>query len=264
MPQLVYNFLMDVASAGTIYDLGFNNVMSFLSAVEPIPVGLGVGKVIGADYQVQLPHLDQSVLTATIDLVTSNSTVVTVNGVALSPVVFSVDNATTMAAIAAAIAGAANVQSAVVTSAHVITAKADPGFTISLSAVTTGGSGQPTWSQVQSTLEYFYGVSLYIQNKANLLGPQGSNGASPYFVGDVVPTMTRGRVWVFPENTVTSDSSVYWRVAPNGGNLQVGSFRGDSDSSTAILISGPGTGVRWVLGNGSTQGNLAVLEVNLP
>ena len=265
MPQLVYNFLMNVASAGTIYDLGFNNVMSFLSSAEPIPVGLGVAKVIGADYQVQLPHLDQSILTASTDLVASNSTIVTVNGVALSPVVYLTSNAVTMGLIATAIAAQPNIQSATYPgSGDAITVIASPGYSVSLSAVTTLGSGQPTWSQVQSTREYFYGVALYIQNKANLLGPQGSAGASPYYVGDVVPTMTRGRVWVFPENTVNSDSAVYWRVAPTMSNPQVGTFRGDSDSGNAVIISGAGTGVRWILGNANTQGNLAVLEVNLP
>lgn len=265
MPQLVYNFLMTVASAGTIYDLGFNNVMSFLSSVEIIPVGLGVGKVIGQDYQVQLPHLDQSILTASTDLVSANSTIVTVNGVALSPVVYATSNAATMTAIAAAIAAQPNIQSAVYPgSGDSITVVATPSNTVSLSAVTTAGSGQPTWSQVQSTLEYFYGVSLYIQNKANLLGPQGSAGGSPYYVGDVVPTMTRGRVWILPENTVTSDSPVYWRIVPTMSNPQVGGFRADSDSGNAILISGAGTGVRWILGSANTQGNLAVLEVNLP
>lgn len=265
MPQLVYNFLMDVASAGTIYDLGFNNVMSFLSSVEPIPVGLGVAKVIGADYQVQLPHLDTSTLTVSTALITGNSTVVTVNGVALAPIVYATSNAATMAAIAAAIAAQPNIKSSTVDGTNlIITTVANPGFSVSLSAVTTLGASQPTWAQVLSTAEYFYGVALYIQNKANLLGPQGSNGASPYFVGDVVPTMTRGRVWVFPENTVTSDSPVYWRVAPTTPNPQVGSFRSDADSGNAVLISGAGTGVRWILGNGNTQGNLAVLEVNLP
>jgi hypothetical protein len=265
MPQIAYNFLMTVASAGTIYDLGFNNVMSFLTTVDQIFPGLGVGKVIGQDYQVQLPMLDNSALTISTALITGNSTVVTVNGVALAPIVFTGTAAATMALIAAAIAAQPNIQSSTVSgSGLIITTVASPGFSVSVTAVTTLGASQPTWAQVLTSLEYFYGVAIYIQNKQNLLGPMGSNGGAPYFPGDVVPTMTRGRVWVFPENTVSSDSPVYWRVVPTLLNPQVGSFRADADTGNAVLISGPGTGVRWILGSANTQGNLAVLEVNLP
>ena len=256
---------MDVASAGTIYDLGFNNVMSFLTTVDQIYPGLGVGKVIGQDYQVQLPMQDVSNLTVSTALITGNSTIVTVNGVALAPIVYATSAPATMAALAAAIAAQPNIASSTVTGSNlVLTTVAVGGYAVNVSAVTTAGDSQPTWAQVLTTQEYFYGVALYIQNKQNLLGPQGSAGGSPYFPGDVVPTMTRGRVWVFPETTVNSDSPVYWRIAPTMSNPQVGSFRGDSDSGNAVLISGSGTGVRWILGNANTQGNLAVLEVNLP
>ena len=260
MPQLSYNFLMNVGSAGELYDIGFNNVLTPVSAIEQIPIGLGVAKVIGSDYQVRLPHVNISTNVVSTALITGNSTVATVNGIALAPVVYATSNAATLAAIAAAIAAQPNVASAVSDGTSTITVTAAQGFAVTVSLVTTLGASQPTWTTTASTQDVFYGVALYIQNKMNLLGPQGSNGGAPYFVGDPVSTLTRGRVWVNVENTVSSDTPVYWRVNPTMANPQVGGFRSDSDGGNAILL--PSTQVRWILG--ATAGNLAVLDINQP
>jgi hypothetical protein len=259
--QTSYNYLMNVAaSAGQIYDIGFNNVLSPVSAVENIPVGLGTAKVIGADMQVRLPHQDIVAVQASTSLVSGNSTIVTLNGIALSPVVYATSNAATLTAIAALIAAQPFIASAVSNGTDTITITAQQGFPVSATFATTGGAGQPTWTDTYSNDNVFYGVALYIQNKQNLLGPQGSAGASPYYPGDPVPVMTRGRVWVTVENTVTSDSPVYWRYIPTLSNPQVGGFRSDSDGGNALLI--PSTQVRWIIG--ATAGNLAVLDINQP
>lgn len=260
MPQLSYNFLMNVGSAGELYDIGFNNVLTPVSAIEQIPIGLGVAKVIGSDYQVRLPHVNVSTSVVSTALITGNSTVATVNGIALAPVVYATSNTATLAAIAAAIAAQPNIGSAVSNGTDTITVTASQGFAVTVSLVTTLGASQPTWTTTASTQDIFYGVALYIQNKMNLLGPQGSNGGAPYFVGDPVSTLTRGRVWVNVENTVSSDTPVYWRVNPTLANPQVGGFRSDSDGGNAILL--PSTQVRWILG--ATAGNLAVLDINQP
>lgn len=260
MPQLSYNFLMNVGSAGELYDIGFNNVLTPVSAVQDIPVGLGVAKVIGSDYQVRLPHMNVSTSVVSTALITANSTVATVNGVALAPVVYATSNTATLAAIAAAIAAVDGVATAVSNGTDTITVTAEQGDAVLVSLVTTLGSSQPTWTTTASTQDIFYGVALYIQNKQNLLGPQGSNGSAPYYVGDPVSTLTRGRVWVTVENTVTSDSPVYWRVKPSVSFPQVGGFRSDSDGGNAILLTS--SQVRWILG--ATAGNLAVLDINQP
>lgn len=260
MPQLSYNFLMNVGSAGELYDIGFNNVLTPVSAVQDIPVGLGVAKVIGSDYQVRLPHMNVSTSVVSTALIAANSTVATVNGIALTPIVFATNNATTLAAIAAAIAARDGVASAVSNGTDTITVTAEQGDAVTVSLVTTLGASQPTWTTTASTQDIFYGVALYIQNKQNLLGPQGSNGSAPYYVGDPVSTLTRGRVWVTVENTVSSDTPVYWRVKPTVSFPQVGGFRSDSDSGNAILLSS--SQVRWILG--ATAGNLAVLDINQP
>lgn len=260
MPQLSYNFLMNVGSAGELYDIGFNNVLTPVSAIQEIPVGLGVAKVIGSDYEVRLPHMNVATVVASVPLVASNSTIATVNGIALTPVVYATSNAATLTAIAAAIAAQPGIGSSVSNGTDTITVIADQGDAVLVTLATTGGSGQPAWTTTYSTQDIFYGVALYIQNKMNLLGPQGSNGSAPYYVGDPVSTLTRGRVWVNVENTVTSDSPVYWRVKPTVSFPQVGGFRSDSDGGNAILLSS--NQVRWILG--ATAGNLAVLDINQP
>ncbi len=261
MPQLSYNFLMNVGSAGELYDIGFNNVLSPCSAVEEIPVGLGTAKVIGADMQVRLPHQGIAAVTASTSLSASNSTVVTLNGIALTAVVYATSNAATLTAIAALIAAQDGIASATSDGTDTITITADQGRAVTATFVTSGGSAV-TWTTAYTNDNVFYGVALYIQNKMNLLGPQGSNGAAPYYIGDAVPVLTRGRVWVAVEagTSVTSDSPVYWRYIPTVANPQVGGFRGDSDGGTALLLSS--NIIRWI--TSASAGELAVLDINQP
>ena len=261
MPQLSYNFLMNIGVAGELYDIGFNNVLSPVNASsDNIFPGLGTAKIIGQDMQVRLPKQDQAALTQSIALVASNSTVVTLNGIALTPVVYATSNAATMTAIAALIAGQDGIASATYDGASAINIQAEQGFSVTVSAVTTLGSGQPTWTVVYSNDNVFYGVAVFIQNKMNLYGPQGSAGAAPYINGDAVPVLTRGRIYVTVENNVTSDSPVYWRMIPTVSNPQVGGFRSDSDGGNAILLSS--NIVRWI--TSASAGSLAVLEINQP
>lgn len=260
--QTVYNFLMNVASAGQLYDIGFIDVISPVNPYNYIPTGIGVSKVIGADYQVQLPQQNIATVVSSVNLlVTGNSTVVTLNGVALTPVVYATSNAATMTAIATLIAAQPNILSAVSNGTTTITITASPGYPVTATFVTTSGSSQPTWTTTLSNNVDFYGISIYIQNQQNLLGigGNGSAGPSPYVPGMPVSTLRRGRIWVTTETTVTSDSPVYWRVIPTMSNPQVGGFRGDSDSSNAVLISS--SSAAWLLG--ASAGGLAVLDVNL-
>lgn len=261
MPQTAYNFLMTVGIAGELYDCGFNNVLTPVNPIEAqIFPGLGLAKVIGQDLQVRLPHQDIAAVTQSIDLVALNSTVVTLNGVALAPVVFSVDNATTMTAIAALIAAQDNIASATFDGVDTINIQATQGFGLTVSFVTTLGATQPTWTTLYSNDNVFYGVSVFIQNKMNLYGVQGSAGAAPYVPGDAVSTLTRGRIYVTAESNVTSDSPVYWRQVATVANPNLGSFRADSDSGNAILL--PSNQVRWI--TSASAGSLAVLEINQP
>lgn len=260
MPQLSYNFSMIKATAGEIYDIGFDNVLSPV-ATQTIPFGVGVAKVIGQDQAVRLPWQDIVAVAASTSLVTSNSTVVTLNGIALTPVVYASSNAATLTAIAVLIAAQPHIASAVSNGTDTITITASQGFPVTATFVTTLGSGQPTWTSTYSNDNVFYGISVFIQNKMNLYDPAtGSIGGPNYVTGDPVSMMTRGRIWVVPETTVTSDSPVYWRIIPTVSFPVTGTFRGDSDGGNAILVSA--SVARWW--QGGSAGTLAILDINLP
>lgn len=251
---------MTIGVAGELYDIGFNNV---LTPVNPGPdnifPGLGVAKVIGQDLQVRLPYQDLAAVLQSAPLSSSNSTVVTLNGLALTPVVYATSNAATMAAIAALIAAQPNIASATFDGTSTINIVADQGYGVTVSFVTSGGSAV-TWTTNYTNDNVFYGVSIYIQNKMNLYGPQGSAGAAPYIPGDAVSTLTRGRIYVTVNGNVTSDSPVYWQMIPSMANPVRGSFGATSDSGNAILL--PSNQVRWI--TSASAGNLAVLEINQP
>lgn len=261
MPQLSYNFLMNIGSAGELYDIGFNNVLSPVSPIEPLIFpGQGTAKIIGQDMQIRLPHVDIVAVTESTALVSLNSTIVTLNGIALAPIVFTTSNAVTLGLIAAQIAAQPLIASAVSNGTDTITINAVQGFAVTATFATTLGAGQPVWTSVSSNDNVFYGVAVRIQNKMNLGGPTGSTGPAPYIPGDAVPVLTRGRIYVTVENNVTSDSPVYWRIAPTLSFPIVGGFRSDSDSGNAILLNN--NIVRWI--TSATAGNLAVLEINQP
>lgn len=86
--------------------------------------------------------------TATVSaaLISGNSTVATVNGTPLSPVVFTTDNATTLAAIATQIQNAAGISTAVSNGTNQIVVTPDAGLPVTVSLVTTLGASQPTWT----------------------------------------------------------------------------------------------------------------------
>lgn len=261
MAQLSYGFLMDVASEGLLADCGFKNCLS-PRAFADIPIGRGVAKVVGEDYACRLPAQNQSTVVLDADLVTSNSIAVSVNGNALTPIVFAVSHDATMTAIAAAIAAEPNIASAVVSDPNnrTITVTADQGeVAVVDSFVVTLGASQATATITNGTQDSLFGVALRIQNKMNLLDPNsGSNGPAPYYEGEPVSMLTKGRVYVWVDGDVTADDPVYCRFVAGTGDELIGRFRADDDSGKAFLVSD----AVWRVG--ASAGGLAVLEINKP
>lgn len=70
-----------------------------------------------------------------------------------------------------------------------------------------------------------------------------------------VPVMDKGPVYVFPEVAVKPGDSVYVRVASGAGGSNLGTFRNDSDTSTAVQV----TGAKW--GSKAAAGAPAVLII---
>lgn len=126
-------------------------------------------------------------------------------------------------------------------------------FTVTL------GASQATAVITDSTADTLYGVALRIQNKMNILNPNvGSDGAAPYYEGEAVSLLTRGRVYVKVENAVSSDDQVYLRFVSGGAGEEVGQFRSDNAGGNAVLVAD----ARWIFG--ASAGGLAVLEINMP
>lgn len=268
--QNTYPFDMPIGVPGRIADCGFKNTLS-PQCLENIPSALGVLKPFNVDYKIMLPRNDTASSVFSADLITGNTVNATVNGVAITPVVYATSHLATMQAVANAIAAIPSVASAVVGGANnrTITIISNVGTATTVSVFTvTGGASQATVTTTASQSGTFFGVTQTIYNKMNQwipsTGPNlslSSGLPTPYYQGEVAPTLTQGRIYVVPEDVVTSNSPVYLRVAPNGLNTQVGSFRSDADGGNAVLI--PATQAIWREGNG-VVGGIAVLELNIP
>ena len=268
--QSSYPINMPLGIPGRIADCGFKNTLSPM-CLENIPSALGVMKPLTLDYKIMLPRNDTASSVFSADLITGNTVNMTVNGVAITPVVFATSHLLTMQAIANEIAAIPSIASATVGGANnrTITIISDVGTATAVTVATvTGGASQATITTTASQSGVFFGVTQTIYNNMNswipYFGPNlilSSGIPLPYFAGQVAPTLTQGRIYVVPETLITSNSPVYLRVAPNGAFTQNGSFRGDADSATCILI--PATQAIWREGN-PTVGEVAVLEINLP
>jgi len=268
--QNSYPFNMPRGIAGRPADCGFNNKLS-ARCLEDIPSALGVLKPFGLDYAIMLPRNDTGSVALSADLIVANTVNATVNGVAIPPVLFATSHLATMQAVANAIAAIPSIQSVEIGGVNnrVITIISNIGTptTITFFAV-TGGASQATGAITVFQSGTFFGVVQSIYNKTNAYIPDtgpnltlSSGIKSPYYTGSVAPVMTQGRIYVVPENLVTSNSSVYLRVAANAPNNQLGTFTSTSDGANTILI--PATSAIWREGNISI-GDVAVLELNIP
>lgn len=270
--QSNYGFNMPRGLPGRIADCGFKNTLS-PRCLENILPALGVMKPLDLDYAIMLPRDDVGDVTLDADLIEDNVITATINGVVISAVTFvnGDSHLGVMQAIANEIALIPSVSSATVGGANnrTITIISNVGTSTTINSfVVTGGISVPNVTTTLGQSGTFFGVTQEIYNKMNMwVYPSGPNssitsgGQSPYFTGQVAPTLTQGRIYVVPEDIVTSNSPVYLRITASAPNLQIGSFRGDSDGGNAILI--PSTQAIWREGN-LFLGDIAVLELNLP
>jgi hypothetical protein len=68
-----------------------------------------------------------------------------------------------------------------------------------------------------------------------------------------VPVLAAGRIWVRTEDACTERGPVYVRIAASGANTQIGAFRSDADTATAVLVPN----ARW--DRDSSAGGLNIL-----
>lgn len=252
MSQTSYNIEHNEAFAGMKVDSRFDTVESKL-VEAPAGVGLafGLGLMSGIEdavNQVRLPAKVKSVLSADADLITSNSTVVTINGDALDAVVFDTDHDTTMALIAAEIADHEDVYSATVTASRDITIIGKDGIAISASAVTTGGASQAGWTQVQSDPGVFRGVLVHRHVEKAL-----TTGIAQLVDQDAADVLRKGEIWLPYTDTPVVDAALYI-------NLATANYEGYATDESSGNIAVPGGKIREV----NTSLSLLKAEINLP
>jgi len=253
MSQTSYNIEQGEAYAGMKVDSRFDTVESkLMEAPANAAVPFGIGLMSGnedAVNQVRRPAKTKSVLTASTDLVTSNSTIVTINGTALDPVVYADSHADTMAAIAAAI----EADDAVLTATYPgsgddITIIGADGVAIDASAVTTGGAGQPTWTQVQSDPGVVRGILVHRHvEKAQ------TTGVAALYDTDSADVLRVGEIWMPYTDTPEVDAALYFELGAAGSE---GYATDESSGNIAV----PGGKIREV---NATLGLLKA-NINLP
>lgn len=268
--QSTYPLNMPIGIDGRPADCGFNNKLS-PTCLENINSGLGVVKPLYVDYAIALPRNDMASSVFDADLILDNVVNFTVNGVAITPITYATSHLETMQKIAFEIVKIPTVENAIVGGAGnrtiTIISKAGTASNVTVATV-TGGATQAVITTTAGQSGVFFGVVQAIYNRMQTIMPDfganltNSTGVvSPYFKGNPAPTMTQGRIYVTPEDVVTSNSPVYLRIVPTVANPTVGKFRSDADGGNAVLI--PVTSAIWREGNG-VVGGLAVLELNIP
>lgn len=254
--QTSYSQAAPIAYLGMKADSRFDHVESKV-ALEEIPVGYVVTKCLGLDRTVMLPAKNKAVQTFDINFEASNSCVVTINGVALSAVVYGTSHAATIAAVAAMIATAANVKSSTAnSSAKTITTIMNPGYTITIDAVVTGGTNQPVDTTVYSMAQDLAkdgGIALHTHTIE-----QTDAGVVSYKANEMVNVLRQGAAYCYAEGAMTTDDDVYVRWMDAGTGKIIGAVRADSDSGDAVLW----TGAR-VKASVTVAGPVQI-EINLP
>jgi hypothetical protein len=92
------------------------------------------------------------------------------------------------------------------------------------------------------------GIALRDETRKNTQG---------YVTDDQVVYLRKGRVIVAVEAAVTQDAAVFVRFAAGTGT-QLGAFRGDADTATAVALPGA------IFKTSTAGAGLAIVEINLP
>lgn len=253
MSQTSYPSNMPIGLAGTLYDIGDNDVLS-RAAVGAIGVGRAVMRHQGKpDTSARLPKKNYETIAFSTDFVTGNSIVATVNGVALSAVVFATDHLTTITALATAIQNTVPVLTATVGGASnrsIFLTGNDVDITVTVA--TTGGAGQPTATYTYDTADYLLGIAMLSSVEQAM-----TTGVVDIADLTAVNILNKGRVWVVVEEAVTPASPVFIRHTDNGANTS-GGFRASADTARAKEF----TRLRYM--SSASAGGLAVVEINNP
>lgn len=251
MPIKYQNYF-NVGQAGQIATLQDWNVKT-RNAQQPIKFGRAVmvGIVPGVD--VNNIYKSSANLVYSVDFVTGNSTIVTVNGVSTPPISFMGDHTLTLVALVAAVNALDGVSATGVGRTLSITTDGAVG-NITASSITTGGAGQPTNTVSYSSVGVFEGIAA-LRHAA----PITVGGDDQYQINDAVNVLTKGDIWVEVVSTVAYNDAVYvYNDKSNPANQ--GQFT--KDASGNLLVAG----AKFISAATGTTGTpaLARVEINQP
>jgi len=114
-----------------------------------------------------------------------------------------------------------------------------------LQALTGGGVLLPA-----AVTNIFAGITVMNNNAV-----QNATGLAGFAIGQAIPLLRRGRIWVQSEQAVNPTLAVFWKAVVSG----FGDFRVDADTANAKDIS---AFAKWI--SVTTGAGLAILELNYP
>lgn len=262
-------------------------VVSSYQAAQPILPGLACysitqasAPVAGEDFYAQLPNAEAIVLKAPFPITNGSVTTIVLNGTTITSTAITDNPATNLTQISSDILANATISpliSGIQTSFidNQITINEVTGQVIVVDSATTipgGNTLSSSWTYTASTLGYFLGVACLKQGASTIYIPQSnanviSNGQPQYLTNSPVNILQFGRIYVAPETTnssgtttnISNNSPVYIRTTSTSRYPVVGTFRGDSDGGTAVLL--PSSCAQWLVGNLNTQGGIALLNI---
>jgi len=121
-----------------------------------------------------------------------------------------------------------------------------------LDAILLSGSGDLVAGIIVHSEDY---ARTFTLPDGTTAGELGSSGLRP---GSILQILRKGRIWVTSEDAITVGLRPFIRFSANGGNTQVGAFRGTDDSGHAIDLTKIG---QFSVTSGGA-GALVVLEVD--
>lgn len=256
MSQTSYSLYMDKGMHGSKADSRFDAVISLISLGD-IPIGRGIIQATGLEQSGRLPAINQVVITDDAGTYTAGDIVVTVNGTAVTES-FDTDKDTTLTNLAASILAAITdlASCAYVAGSHTITLISN-NTDLTVTVDVTGITGTMTISSIvtSTTDTAAKCAGVCIQNGTLL---QNSAGLVQYVEDDVMSVVQQGAVYLYPEEAVTVDSAVYFRITDGGTGKPVGGFGASADSGKCVVLPG----ARWAMSGSTTE--VAKLELNLP
>lgn len=258
--QSSYGINQAAALLGMLADSSFKHTDSMIAEEALVP-SRAVMRVPNTADRVQGTKATYATLTVTADLITGNSTIITVGGQATTATVYGTSHAATMAAIVAKVAALSTVAKAILNGSNNRVIEIwTTGAVNDASGETTLGASQPTWGLAASLKAAdFYGVCQLSSRLAGTASPNSDNSAQ-YPAESLVNILRKGRIWVNFETAFDPDKDdLYVRHTADTGKY-VGDFRNTSDSSKATILSSLPIRVITHL----TAAGMGVIELNLP